>query len=100
MIEADVIEPWDPYIPDDVVADLIPAIRDECTIDGKLYGWPFLLDVIGMGWHSGITAEAGIIGAPPATWTSISPTPRRWWTAALRHSARPSTPTAGARWRP
>ena len=68
MIEADVIEPWDPYIPDDVVADLIPAIRDECTIDGKLYGWPFLLDVIGMGWHSGITAEAGIDGAPPATW--------------------------------
>ena len=68
MIEADVIEPWDPYIPDDVVADLIPAIRDECTIDGKLYGWPFLLDVIGMGWHSGITAEAGIGGAPPATW--------------------------------
>ena len=47
---------------------MIPAIRDECTIDGKLYGWPFLLDVIGMGWHSGITDEAGVGETPPATW--------------------------------
>lgn len=68
MIEADVIEPWDPYIPEDVLADIIPAIRDECTIDGKLYGWPFLLDVIGSGWHSGLTTEAGLPDAAPATW--------------------------------
>jgi hypothetical protein len=60
MIEADVIEPWDNYIPKEVIDDIIPSIREECTIDGKLYGWPFLLDVIGMGWHSGITTEAGL----------------------------------------
>ena len=47
MIEADVIEPWDDYIPKDVLDDIIPSIREENTIDGKLYGWPFLLDVIG-----------------------------------------------------
>ncbi len=47
MIEADVIEPWDNYIPKDVLDDIIPSIREENTIDGKLYGWPFLLDVIG-----------------------------------------------------
>jgi multiple sugar transport system substrate-binding protein len=47
MIEADVIEPWDNYIPKDVLDDLIPSIRDECTINGKLYGWPFLFDVVG-----------------------------------------------------
>ena len=38
MIEADVIEPWDNYIPKDVLDDMIPSIRDECTINGKLYG--------------------------------------------------------------
>jgi len=68
MIEADVIEPWDDYIPKEVIDDLIPSIREECTVDGKLYSWPFLLDVIGMGWHSGLTGEAGLGEAGPATW--------------------------------
>jgi len=68
MIEADVIEPWDEYIPQDVIDDMIPSIREECTVDGKLYSWPFLLDVIGMGWHSGLSAQAGLPEAPPATW--------------------------------
>jgi ABC-type glycerol-3-phosphate transport system substrate-binding protein len=67
MIEADVIEPWDDYIPKDVIDDIIPSIREECTVDGKLYSWPFLLDIIGMGWHSGITATAGLPEAGPAT---------------------------------
>jgi ABC-type glycerol-3-phosphate transport system substrate-binding protein len=68
MIEGDVIEPWDPYIPADVLNDIIPSIREENTIDGKLYGWPFLLDVIGMGWHSGLTTQAKLPDAAPATW--------------------------------
>ena len=68
MIEADVIEPWDNYIPQEVIDDMIPSIRAECTIDGKLYGWPFLLDVIGMSWHSGLTGQAGVADSAPATW--------------------------------
>ena len=68
MIEADVIEPWDDYIPKDVLDDIIPSIREECTINGKLYGWPFLLDVIGNSWHSGVTTKAGLPDAAPATW--------------------------------
>ena len=68
MIKADVIEPWDNYIPKDVLDDIIPSIRAECTIDGKMYGWPFLLDVIGNSWHSGITTKAGIADTPPVTW--------------------------------
>jgi ABC-type glycerol-3-phosphate transport system substrate-binding protein len=68
MIKAGVIEPWDNYIPKDVIDDIIPSIRAECTVDGKLYSWPFLLDVIGMGWHSGLTTKAGLPDTPPATW--------------------------------
>ena len=55
LIEADVIVPWDDYIPADVIDDIIPSIREECTVDGKLYSWPFLLDVICMGWNSALT---------------------------------------------
>ncbi|MBV9561629.1 MAG: extracellular solute-binding protein, partial [Bradyrhizobium sp.] len=68
MIKGGVIEPWDNYIPKDVVEDILPSIREECTIDGKLYSWPFLLDVVGTGWHSGLTHKAGIADAAPPTW--------------------------------
>ena len=68
FIKADVIEPWDNYIPKDVLDDILPSIREECTVDGKLYSWPFLLDVIGSSWHSGITDKAGLPDAAPATW--------------------------------
>ncbi len=68
FIKAGVIEPWDPYIPKDVLDDILPSIRAECTVDGKLYSWPFLLDVIGSAWHSGITGKAGLPDVAPATW--------------------------------
>jgi multiple sugar transport system substrate-binding protein len=68
MVKADVIEPWDAYIPKDVLDDIIPSIRAENMIDGKMYGWPFLLDVIGQGWHSGLTTKAGVADTAPATW--------------------------------
>src|SRR5262245_34108474 len=64
LIKAGVIEPWDNYIPKDVLDDLIPSIREECTVDGKLYSWPFLLDICGMGWNSEQTEKAGITAAP------------------------------------
>jgi ABC-type glycerol-3-phosphate transport system substrate-binding protein len=68
MKEAGVIEPWDDYIPKEVLDDIIPSIREENTIDGKLYGWPFLLDVIGNSWHSGLTTQAGLPDKAPETW--------------------------------
>jgi multiple sugar transport system substrate-binding protein len=68
FIKADVIEPWDNYIPKDVIDDILPSIREECSVNGKLYSWPFLLDVIGTSWHSGVTTKAGLPDAAPATW--------------------------------
>lgn len=70
LIEADVIEPWDNYIPQDVLNDLIPSIRNECTVNGKLYSWPFLLDIIIMGWNGGQASQAGI-SAMPGTWDDL-----------------------------
>ena len=67
LIQADVIEPWDDYIPQEVLDDLLPSIREECSIDGKLYNWPFLLDVIVQAWNSEMTDAAGITSVA-ATW--------------------------------
>jgi multiple sugar transport system substrate-binding protein len=68
LIKADVIEPWDPYIPKDVIDDMIPSIRDECTVNGKLYSWPFLLDIIVQGYNVSITNKAGLPDTPPPDW--------------------------------
>jgi ABC-type glycerol-3-phosphate transport system substrate-binding protein len=68
LIDSGTIEPWDDYIPQDVLDDMIPSIREECTVDGKLYSWPFLLDVIVQAWNSSITTAAGLPDTPPATW--------------------------------
>ena len=98
MIAADVIEPWDNYIPKDVLDDIIPSIREENTIDGKIYGWPFLLDVIGTRLafgpdHQGRPARRGSRDLGRAT----SPTPRRSSIPAPRPSAPRSIRMAGAR---
>ena len=95
FIKAGVIEPWDNYIPKDVIDDIIPSIRAECTVDGKLYSWPFLLDVIGSAWHSGITSKAGVPDAAPSTWDEFLTAPKRLLIRRLRPGALRLTRTAG-----
>ena len=68
LIKAGVIEPWDKYIPKEILDDMIPSIREECTVDGKLYSWPFFLDIIVQGYNSAVTTKAGIADKPPADW--------------------------------
>ncbi len=68
LIKADVIEPWDNYIPKDVIDDLIPSIRNECTVNGKLYSWPFLLDIIVEAQNNALVSKAGLPDKIPADW--------------------------------
>ncbi len=70
LISTGAIVPWDDYIPKDVLDDIIPSIREECSVNGKLYSWPFFLDITGSAWHSGITKAAGITKAP-STWDDV-----------------------------
>ena len=69
LVQAEAIVPWDEYMPANVVDDLHPAIREESTFEGRLYGWPFLLDVIVQGWNAELVERAGLDPTtPPATW--------------------------------
>jgi ABC-type glycerol-3-phosphate transport system substrate-binding protein len=68
LIKADVIEPWDNYMPKEVIDDMIPSIREEVTVDGKIYSWPFLLDIIVGSYNSAITTKAGLADKAPADW--------------------------------
>lgn len=69
LVEAGVIEPWDQYLPEGALDDLIPSIRAEGSYQDKFYVWPFLLDVIVQGWNSDIVAKAELDPEKaPATW--------------------------------
>jgi multiple sugar transport system substrate-binding protein len=69
LIDTGAAEPWDAYIPQEILNDIVPTIRDEGTIDGKLYNWPFLLDIVIQGWHAGIVEQAGLDPeTAPQTW--------------------------------
>jgi len=69
LADADVIEPWDEYMPAGLVDTIFKPIREEATYKDKFYVWPFLLDVIVQGWNSDFVKKAGLDPeAAPATW--------------------------------
>jgi hypothetical protein len=69
MAESGTIEPWDQYLPEGVLEDLLPATRAEGTWKDQLYVWPFLLDVIVQGWNAEQVAAAGLDPeVAPANW--------------------------------
>ncbi len=63
-------EPWDPYVTSKWMSDLIPAVRRESTVNGKLIDFPMLLDTIGYGYRKDYFQLAGIKEAP-LTWESF-----------------------------
>jgi hypothetical protein len=69
LAESGTIEPWDPYMPEGVLADIHPAIKEEGSHKGSFYVWPFTLDVIVQGWNAAIVEKAGLDPeAAPKTW--------------------------------
>jgi multiple sugar transport system substrate-binding protein len=68
LVNSGVIEPWDDYIPQEILDDIIPSIREEGSIDGKLYSWPFLVDVVVQSYNASIITAAGLADTPPLTW--------------------------------
>ena len=69
LVESDVIEPWDEYLPEGLLDTIFAPIREEGTYEGKFYVWPFLLDVIVQGWNADVVQRAGLDPeATPTTW--------------------------------
>ena len=69
LIDAGVIEPWDPYLDDGVADTWVPSVRAEATYDGSIYSHPFDTSIVAAGWHGGLVAAAGLDpDHAPATW--------------------------------
>lgn len=57
-------------IPEDVQADIWPGAMEAVTYQGKLYGMPWLNDVLYLYYNQAMLAEAGF-DAPPTTWEEL-----------------------------
>jgi ABC-type glycerol-3-phosphate transport system substrate-binding protein len=72
LAETGAIEPWDPYMPAAVKRDIIPSIFKEVHYQGKIYSWPFLLDIIVQARNSEIVQKAGLDPSHnPRTWDEL-----------------------------
>ncbi len=78
LVEAGVIEPWDSHLQKSVLDDLVPSIRDESTFKGKVYDWPFLLDITLLAWNADIVQKAGLdTETAPKTWDDLVASARK-----------------------
>ena len=57
-------------ISDDVRADIWPGALESVSYQGKLYGMPWLNDVLYLYYNKDLLAQAGF-DAPPTTWTEL-----------------------------
>ena len=57
-------------IPEDVKQDIWPGAMESVTYQGKLYGMPWLNDVLYMYYNEEMLKEAGF-DAPPKTWEEL-----------------------------
>jgi len=57
-------------IPEDVQADIFPGALEAVTYKGRLYGMPWLNDVLYLYYNDEMLKEAGY-DAPPKTWTEL-----------------------------
>lgn len=69
LIRADVIEPWNPYVSDEVFESMIPAVREEATVDGDVYNLPFNVQITVSALNANLVAAAGLDPERiPETW--------------------------------
>lgn len=59
----------DSYYTDELKADILPAVLDSATYDGKLLALPMELETLGLFYDEDLLASEGI--TPPATWDEL-----------------------------
>ncbi|HHX45467.1 MAG TPA: carbohydrate ABC transporter substrate-binding protein [Chloroflexi bacterium] len=71
------IQPFDDYIngstapgADTLVDDMLPVIRGQCILQGKMYGFPIDFDATGMAYRKDYFEELGVAELP-GTWKEI-----------------------------
>lgn len=67
--ESGALADLDSYYTDELKADILPAVLDSATYDGKLLALPMELETLGLFYDEDLLAAEGI--APPETWDEL-----------------------------
>lgn len=65
-----VVDPIDQYLSQEVKDDILPSIWNEMQMDGKMYAFPMVTDVVGFIYRPSMLEDAGYT-EPPATWDEL-----------------------------
>jgi multiple sugar transport system substrate-binding protein len=68
-VQAELLHPLDAFIPEDLIADLFPAVRVAGTFDGQLYALQFQADV------EHLVYNTGKMTIPPRSWPGVLSNP-------------------------
>jgi multiple sugar transport system substrate-binding protein len=71
LAEAGALEPFDKYLPKDVVSDMPGPVHQGNTYKGKIYGLPVWSDVVGFIYRKDLLKDAVGSDQAPQTWDDI-----------------------------
>lgn len=60
LIAAEVTDPWDDYVSQEVMDAMVPSVREEGTYEGSLYNFPLVIDIIVSAWNAELVRNAGL----------------------------------------
>ncbi len=67
--ESGALADLDPYYTDKLKADILPAVLDSATYDGKILALPMELETLGLFYDKDLLSSEGI--TPPTTWDEL-----------------------------
>ncbi len=67
-VQLGILEPLDELIPQAVKDDILPSIYQEMQIEGEMWAFPMVVDVVGLIYRPSMLSNAGY-SEPPKTWT-------------------------------
>jgi len=65
-----IIEPIDAYLAKEVKDDMLPSIQGEMSMEGKMYAFPMVTDIVGFIYRPSYLQKGGY-AEPPATWDDL-----------------------------
>lgn len=66
-VQLGILEPLDVLIPQAVKDDMLPSVYQEMQIEGEIWAFPMVVDVVGLIYRPSMLKEVGYL-EPPGTW--------------------------------
>ena len=72
LVQADILVPWEEYLPAGNADDWIESVRAEATYEGGIFSYPYDVSLVAQAWNADILKRADLDPeAAPATWDEL-----------------------------